>query len=601
MHAGLPHDDPEESITVDGRLDINKICAKGPALKVVLNVGATYTYVPRRVFFKYKGLDLIAQGSGNYVQTVSKAEHDVQLLLKVASRLEQNKTFDEIKEVAKKTRSQNMQALPGMFNFLRKFGGQGDMTWAKTTASFIRGEVNTQRKVGPDVWDALGLDFKGLHQLPRIRHGLVCLAYTDPCPQILKPSDVKGMVNDKNMLKNTLKAEKMVCDINNIVNGAQTVFHAGVSQELSRLGMTFAASITKKKNSKAITDITTGFKISDEKLEPGHIIWLAIKRINDLDNVSAAVLDALRKYADTHAIEMEPVMHDATTSAKSTKTASNIRNTTDDATEAIMLESGWAIGDVVERKTEKDVRWIIKSFGNGKVTLEPKDADTKGVAKHANMEEFQSNEWVKKKEKDQVLIDVSAATADSSKEYLFNLIKAVGYIAIEEAKQLQENDDKCAVRLKPHKAVEVVGEIPKGKLQLAPLTENLSILEREKCRAGFDSFGPSSLFLGSFAHQSKQYCLVAAGSASYEATEKKAARRSPFWGVKTTDEESEANCKLSVSIPDLKVNVSKIHKWISNEAKTGDVIKIPSIISKQALQDGDEPTIFQPSKKQRVK
>ena len=127
MHAGLPHDDPEDAITVDGRLDIHKICAKDPALKSVLNVGATYTYVPRRVFFKDKGLDLIAQGSGNYIQNVSKAEHDVQLLLKVASRLEQNKTFDEIKEVAKKQGLKTCRHFQACSTFFVNL--EGKVTW----------------------------------------------------------------------------------------------------------------------------------------------------------------------------------------------------------------------------------------------------------------------------------------------------------------------------------------------------------------------------------------------------------------------------------------------------------------------------------------
>jgi hypothetical protein len=156
------------------------------------------------------------------------------------------------------------------------------------------------------------------------------------------------------------------------------------------------------------------------------------------------------------------------------------------------------------------------------------------------------------------------------------------------------------VRLKPGKAVEVTEDVPKGKLQLAPLTTQLTMIEKSKCKADFASFSSSSLFLGSFAVESKQYCMFAAGMTSCEATAKKDALQAPFWAVKTTDKEADANCKLSFNITDLKINTSKISSWMGNEAATSEVVKIPTIMSNKALKKGDTLTLFQPSKKQRT-
>ena len=84
--AGLPHEDKNGICnTVDGKLNLLKIGERDAALKAALNVGAVYTYVPRQVFLQYPGLDIVAQESGNYVQNVAKGEHDVQLMLKIAS------------------------------------------------------------------------------------------------------------------------------------------------------------------------------------------------------------------------------------------------------------------------------------------------------------------------------------------------------------------------------------------------------------------------------------------------------------------------------------------------------------------------------------
>ena len=105
----------------------------------------------------------------------------------------------------------------------------------------------------------------------------------------------------------------------------------------------------------------------------------------------------------------------------------------------------------------------------------------------------------------------------------------------------------------------------------------MNVMEKEKCTAGFDPFNSSSLALGSFTHKPKQYCMFAAGNASCQATEKKEARRSLFWGMKTPDNESKANCKLSKAIAGLKINLPKIDKWIGNEASTKDVMTIPTI------------------------
>ena len=607
--AGLAHDDKNGvPITVDGKLNLLKIGERDAALKAALNVGAVYTYVPRQVFFKYPGLDLVAQESGNYVQNVAKGEHDVQLLLKIASMLEEGRTFDFITDHVRKSNPSHLEAVPGIFHFLRKFGGKTNMEWARETAQFIRGEVDTSRKVGADMWDAFGIDLKGAEQLGRLRHAFVMLAYVDPMPNCVRPSDIKGLLKDQKQASAALAMEKIMNQVHAQLELHNTgdKFVAAVSREVAVFDMVCAATVSKKNKAACIVDVCKEFDIKDIDLNLNHVMWVLAKHVADLPNASEAMANALAKVAsDNGAIKLNIRPTTSSAAGANSKVEPSVRNATLDVTTAILQECGWSIGDLVENKKDKDnqdnndTQWEITSFNNGTVTLTSRvDHDTKDVP----MCEFQQKKWTKKKDVQTIVIPATVPTLESSKQYLFNLIRSTCFIALAEAAGSQEGADKLIARVKPHRGIEVSSDIAKGQLTLAPVTERIDILEKEKVRTGFDAFNTNQLFLGSFSHESKQYFVFAAGHQSNEDTPKKPAMRSLFWGVKVTDVEADANIKLNATISGAKINVSKIHKWISNEASTKEVLTVPCIINKQALKTGNELLLFQASnKRQRTK
>mgnify|MGYP001475762787 CR=1 FL=1 len=77
------------------------------------------------------------------MQNASKSEHDGQILFKVIKSIEDKKSFDDIKAQVMKNRAKNLESLPSMFNFVRKYGSSNgkDMDVAKDTATFIRGII----------------------------------------------------------------------------------------------------------------------------------------------------------------------------------------------------------------------------------------------------------------------------------------------------------------------------------------------------------------------------------------------------------------------------------------------------------------------------
>jgi len=567
-------------------------------MKHVLTVGATYTYVPRKIFLDHPGLDMIAQSSGNYVQNVSKPEHDTQLMMKVARDLENNMPYNDIKESVKKTKVRHVEALPGMFNFLRKFGGQKNMQWTRSSASFIRGEVNTARRIGADVWDAMGHDLKGSSQFPRLRHGLLCLMYTDPNPRIVVPSDVKCLSN-KETVKSALKAETLINEVCDAI-AAGSEITPEIDLALCKFGAECCAITVKKSRADLIVRITKEFNIEFDALALGHLLWLLFERIDRLEGLSKSVMDCIGNVRSTNRKDLCPLEYKAiiNKSAGSSTTAdqgasnSTIRDASADTTAAVMQDAGWHVGELVVSKDQKDIMWTIQCFAAGKVVL---CSDTN--VREVDMQEFQARQWLKTQEKTNTIIPATTSTVDLLPNYTLNLIKSVSVLAIHEAKQREENADKCCVRIKPSKAVEVTEDVPKGKLVIAPLTSSVNVVEKSKCKLGFDSYSSSQLLLGSFALASEQYCVFAGGVNSSEATTKKDALRAPFWGVKTTETESEANCKLSLNIADLKINHGMIDQWMGGSKNTNDIMKIPVIVSSKALKKGDALVIFQPTEK----
>ena len=200
------------------------------------------------------------------------------------------------------------------------------------------------------------------------------------------------------------------------------------------------------------------------------------------------------------------------------------------------------------------------------------------------MSEFQAKEWKAVKEKETHDVQQNVPLPHEIDAYTLNLIRSFGYIALHEAGKNQSGVDQL-----------------KGKLQLAPHTLRLDILEKSRCPANCETFTHGSMFLGSFTHKTKDYKMFASGIPSALPTEKTTGARAPFWAIEYTDKESEANCSFSTAISGLQIKSSKIGDWMNNTCATSDVMKVPMIVSSKAVKAGDTLKVFVPSKKQRTK
>ena len=341
--AKLPHDDTH--LTIDGRLSPEKVIKKDPAMKEILNVGATYTFVPRRIFLQYPGLDEIAQMSGNYIQNASKAEHDGQMLLKIAGKIDKNVSWEVIKTSIMKSRPKNVEALPGMFHFLRKFGGGKGMRLAKQSLYHMRGETNTSRKVGADVWDALSADLRGVeNQLTMLRHGIMLLVYTDSNPKIAGTGDIKSL-GSKDLASKAADAETVLVEMRDALDtGSAALNTPEVAAAYCKFQVTVVAWLLSKKNSDALRQITQEFNIEVDNLKLGHLQWHFIQNLSDVTQAQVG---------DNSFTEFELQKRSVRPGEPSSSTC-EVRDSTKDMTTAILNDAGWKVNDLTHHKDNNE-------------------------------------------------------------------------------------------------------------------------------------------------------------------------------------------------------------------------------------------------------
>ena len=583
--ARLLHNSTE--LCIDGLLSPEKIIKADPPIKEVLNVGATYTWVPREVLKKYPGLAEIAQASGNYLQNASKAEHDGQLMMKVGSKIATEVPFDEIKNIVKKNRSKNLESLPGMYHFLRKFGGGKSMHLAKQSSNFIRGEANTSRRVEPALWEALGLDFRGSNQMVRLRHGALCILYTDPNVKIVSVGDIKSLGGRDKLVK-AIEAEDVVAGLAVAIQNAPIKQSPVLASEFVKFQATVFAWMVGKRSAAMITRITSQFDIDFDKLELGHLQWHFAHCVTDRCQLQMPM-------GDFDAFKLNPKPVD--TAEKDFKEGSSVRDATQDMTAAIMADLGWHLKDVVEHKTEKGRASELSEFSNGFVKL---TCVADGKTQRVRLQDFQDKQWKANKTVIAISVPLDAPRPPDSDEYNLNLVKSLAFLALREASGQQEGIDLVKVTTKPSKSVEALSNIPKGKLQMAPETMKLSFTEKAKCSVGCDAYSNSSMLLGSVSVNGTQYNMFAAGIASAIPCDKKAGMQAPFWSLETVSKESEANVALTHKVANLQIKHSMLDAWLGNECTTSDCMKVPMIVSSKALNAGDKLKMFVPSKRQKT-
>lgn len=551
-------------------------------------MGASWIWIPRPVFNHYAGLDAVAQASGNYLQNASKSEHDGQLIFKIIRQLEDDKPFDEIKEHVMKTRAKNLESLPGMFHFLRKYGSLNgkDMDIAKDTAGYIRGESNSSRHIDADTWNRLSADIKGMKQHIRLRHGALAILYADGNPSALTPNDIKNLGSKENQEK-AIKFESAIEEMNDSVRAV----HANdgeVLSELVRFSAACFALLVNKLKVDVISKIVDKYNIESDKLQLGHLQWYLLEKVS-----------AIKKCKNTDTVFADFALKVRTKEVATDDASGGLRNNSIDNTATILEDLGWKVDQQVQYKKEPALYKITK-FADGIVhlTATAVGKDNQQEKREAPAHEFQTRVWKLSKEVETQVLDAGVQKPHQTDEYTMNLVRSMGFFALHEAKAAQTSDDKCVIQLKPRKRVEVTENIAKGGLSIAPASFRIDVTKVSKCAEGCESFAGNSLFLGAVSVNDHDYNVFAAGVTSSAPKDKSQGMQAPFWAIDVVHKESDANCALTP--PVAKIKSDKINSWLGGGCSTADVIKVPMIVSTKSLKKGDVLKVFVPNKKRKT-
>ena len=572
VHAQMPHWD--ESICIDGKLSLYRVQEKCPAYAAAVLEGAIYVIVPSWFLQKYPGLDDVIQAAGNVLQNISKTENDVQMLQKLVLRVGNGQTFEAINMNFKRTRPKNLESLPHMFNLVRKFP---DKHYMNLTIQYIKSvSKGNIRKIAPDVFDALQVDFKGAKQASCVRFAVLGALYTQPAGTI-NATLLKHLCNTDAALADTLGLDAQMTMMSNMIkSNEKTANSTQAWLAWSRMCTSAVLNLLNKTSLTVKAALETKQQDLKYPVTVEHIQKMMVDEIAELCDVK------LTDDFDKCDIPMRQVdKHDP----KVTKVSLTARMD-GDLTQVMMQELGFQIGDIIESASvmKKDKgsqpKLLITAMADGKI--EVVNAESMKPATSLMMTAFQYKAW--KVDRTTITTSVYHTYNEEHAQHdhpgtLQNLVKAAATMALYSS---WAEETLCTDHVKVNengKEVIACESFAINKLVLAPNSNSVS-LKLKETPATPVAYSKSGLYLGSSNIGGKIYVLTA--SAVKLSIKKDRSSNAitdmimvPFWMVETTEVESDANLKLSLDLakhsidpkdPTVKIPLIKNHRSI----KVGD-------------------------------
>lgn len=555
--AGLHHQD--QTMTVDGRLNLEKIGAKDPQLRTACLEGVMWQVIQADVLRTWPGLAQAVQAAGNAAGQVAHGEHEFQVLRKIEHKFNALggsalAKFSDVKAYVLRSRPGCASSLPGMYGFFLRCGGGKDAPLLRDTEVFVRAQAPTSRIVSADLWDALSMDFKGTQQAVRFKHAILKLAYTcqasitnNEC-KIVTAGDVRRC-GSKELLPKVLAAEALINEVRYLVATHGLAHCPKARIALGKLEANLVLHVLDKKH----------------------------KELQQFDTMSAVAHHGLEALCAECKVNI-PSMWAATSGpsttdekAKKPKTASQevaMRSLDSDGkledSASLVVEKGFAVGMSVMRRADKSVG-LIESISE-KVLLRTPD----GTQLFASLESFLRGEWVDHNPRPEAkpLEQWLQHAPHASLEFAIAIAKAT---ATEELSELSTKHSSILAHIdlyaKPRRAVHATKDFGNNKLILVPATLRIEAMRSDlPCSSGAVSIG--SLLK---SHKDLTFYLLP----SLALPSKGKGLLAPFWFVQATQVESEANMELympkaTTGSSDTKVKIPLLRNIVNIEA--GDAL-----------------------------
>jgi hypothetical protein len=510
-----------EEMTLGGKLSIEKIKDRDPALAMAAVHGVTWQVITSATVAAFPRMCGLVQAAGNAAGQIAKGEHELQVLRKLHNTyvLEQKRcaqvAFADVKLTVMRSKPPCVQSIPGMYQFMLKYSGGAAGAMIRETEAFVKANAPSSRTVSPEIWDAIVCDFKGPEQAARFRHGLLKLMYTDVGCKVTV-GDIKKC-GSKDVLPKVVIAESLMNELRQVVE-------------------TYGISAINARDALGALDLHLAGFVIDKYTKVGSMSQIAHQCILELRiktglGVLASPWEAEAMKHQEAKESLEP------TKKKGTSTTSELvmRNLTADGKLhqpcLVVQEMGFAVAMCVQRKADKMVAHIEKMSSDGIVLL---TEDGQVIAPIAS---FIKGEWKPySAQPDPVEIESwQLYSPHVSKEFACFRMKAV---IMEELCELthkyKDVNASLKVFVKPKKFVVSTDKFAIGKLILVPSTL--------KVESGSGSMASNAVDLGMISEQ--RFWLSPTVNMPLRAGAVPAFI-APFWFIETSSEMKEANMEFT--------------------------------------------------------
>ena len=537
----VPHSN--EIVCTGGRLSLEMLKARDPAFYEAAIDGLSWDVISATVAQELPEiLDLISR-SGN--TSLQRGEHELQVLRRLHGmycKMEasgQKPSWASLKKVILASKPKCATSVPHMFSFCLKASGGHEGVHLRETELFVRGCCPSSRQLGPDLWQALAMDIKGhsSEAVASVRHSLVKSAYVR---QNVSVTDCRKLAANFTRVK---EADELMLAVRAMLKEEvgdylqmATMVQALGSMDMCIISMLLGLKVKDEKNYKTVFGVAHDFTMVASELSGKR---LPLKWASFAEATAAPA--AAAKACSSAPVMLELDEHGGLKNAM-----------------GLLAARGYELGSDVRRRADKTVG-KIQDVKDGFVYIQLSSGD---VAKES-IDKILGNEWVVFKPKDeaQVLEDLSLYGPKTNPDHEGFMMIAEIAMQLRLLGQQESGTDKLALETKPHKHLQVLQDIGKGKLMLVPTTSK--IIHKAAGQANvFEVETKWTMDARKFFLCSS--CVLPKDDAKIKPL------IVPFFFVNYTEEEDEANVKL-----------------IQVQAEKGSSIKFPVFKNTKKLVVGD--------------
>ena len=574
--AGAPHDHSGSELTVQGKLQLEQVRLKDPAMAQAASAGLTWRVINHEAM-EVEGLADLLQAGANTSAQLSRGESEFQILRRVLNQINaQGKgqiQYTSIKQSILKTKPACSEAIPEIFTFLVRHGASKHLqNKLLVTEQRMKASKVECRSLGKDFFHALGQDPKDPKQdaLVLIRHAILAFAYCSPLPKQIGVQDVRKVaVKDKVVHERLKEAQALLSKIHGLydahdwkayekeqVEGCVDALHI-FDDQIVLMGL------DKKVQHPSFNHVACAFVDSIESITGDRFT-------NDYDDFKAKVVSSPSKQIAKGSVKLVGDNFDALSFCYAhvffwafrfhplsryvefhfhQKPFFRIRKVGEDGQleEGVQMlaELGFQVGMHVMRKSDKVKGQIVQMTGN-QVTLDVHDGPITGTAQ-ISADGFRKGQWKISKEREKPLEIESCETYSAlcqSKDICLKIVQgkvAAALMAAEE--KFQDSLKGLKLVLKPCRDIVATKRFSKGQLTLVPVTPKIVVTDQPS--AGMVSLGKVDgfkiflmpCFVGPDKDGNYEDCFLP-----------------PFWGVRTTHDIEKANVEWHNVMEEGKAN-----------------------------------------------